>query len=665
MPKYRPLTDQDHELIAPYYVPRPKGVIPSTEIDDTPAYCFKVNQDWLSHVLGVLFALTEHDAWLGTSQEVEFARSEIRRLISSIAPCEEATMPSFVGQLVFGWWGSCPENTLPLNGGLYEKAEYPDLWEHLDALPGNNFEVDSLYFMLPNAGGYNLTATGEYWTNPFDEGTKIHYNFVNGSYGGERIHTLTTGELPIHNPLGSIAATTPGGGSVESIAVRGGAGVAVYPGGYAIGGGQAHNNMPPHLNARLCIVFKDVNSVSNSIRFRQNPSNPCQLQQSFNNGISWSLAFDYSLCGSGEPETTLTDILAAIQALQDLLELYNGDVTNISDDLVYGDSDDGIRDNALCFAVGLYLDALYSSLRNAAEKSNSGQNPTWQQQTSWALEATALGVGAVAALTPGLNLAVLGTIGLGAAFGALGFDIWDAYISSEEPPVFEDYDLSNWQCCITGELSGSTISQASFALALQTCLVPADLPGREIIELAIQNISLDEKQFVAFLKLLADVTTSALDGVELPCPCDPENCIEIDFESELDPDPVVVHPSSEFVNGVGIRSLDVGGVAAGRLYWSSPVVVTSIEIEWRRPKNVPPGSGGNNCTIIDISNGGYVSIGNTGSTGTAGRVTTVFDTSRAMDALQFTAIGSNPSNANLKGLIYRLKVCWQGSGVPT
>lgn len=81
--KYRPATDADTSILNPAFAPRTAQEIPTTAIDDSPTYCFEINEDWLPHILGVLSALDQPDAWLGTESEIEAARDQIRKLMTS------------------------------------------------------------------------------------------------------------------------------------------------------------------------------------------------------------------------------------------------------------------------------------------------------------------------------------------------------------------------------------------------------------------------------------------------------------------------------------------------------------------------------------------------------------------------------------------------------
>src|ERR1044071_1606822 len=61
--------------------------------------------------------------------------------------------------------------------------------------------------------------------------------------------------------------------------------------------GEPDDRRATEVAAHFRELFEEI-TVSNcaSIQLQQNPVNPCQLMQSFDNGLTWSLAFDYGLC---------------------------------------------------------------------------------------------------------------------------------------------------------------------------------------------------------------------------------------------------------------------------------------------------------------------------------------------------------------------------------
>lgn len=79
--------DESHiELISrlsvPRYATRPNPTpIPMAHWDDDPLYCLKVNDEWISHILGVMIALDQPDAWIGTHDEIYAARQQVNEIM--------------------------------------------------------------------------------------------------------------------------------------------------------------------------------------------------------------------------------------------------------------------------------------------------------------------------------------------------------------------------------------------------------------------------------------------------------------------------------------------------------------------------------------------------------------------------------------------------------
>jgi len=97
MPEQRPAfySDEDFAIIRPYYAPRPEpGPIPEPGIFDDPVACVRINRSWIPHILGILDALDQIDAWQGTSEQIDAARGEIQALmIALMQPCEAEPCP--------------------------------------------------------------------------------------------------------------------------------------------------------------------------------------------------------------------------------------------------------------------------------------------------------------------------------------------------------------------------------------------------------------------------------------------------------------------------------------------------------------------------------------------------------------------------------------------
>lgn len=69
-------------LSVPRYAPRLQATpIPGARWDDEPLYCLKVNDEWVSHILGVLGAMDQPDTWVGTPDEIYDARQQVNEIM--------------------------------------------------------------------------------------------------------------------------------------------------------------------------------------------------------------------------------------------------------------------------------------------------------------------------------------------------------------------------------------------------------------------------------------------------------------------------------------------------------------------------------------------------------------------------------------------------------
>lgn len=176
---------------------------------------------------------------------------------------------------------NCPPNCLECDGAIYNRADYPRLWEVLDdslKLNADEFRTPPLIgsFVLAGSGSF-----GEY--PPFQEGGQAEVTLTAGQMpehghtaqphshtNAPHSHTtlphshgevvavpgiIPPGEIPVPVPVATAApgVTSPAGVDVVSSGVViNGATVVID----AAGGGEAHNNMPPYYTLRYCMIAR-------------------------------------------------------------------------------------------------------------------------------------------------------------------------------------------------------------------------------------------------------------------------------------------------------------------------------------------------------------------------------------------------------------------------
>jgi microcystin-dependent protein len=200
------------------------------------------NTQWyIKEVLDALLSLTMPDNWEKSGDvTVDEVISASTTLIESFSTMLGTIQPIATTDV--------PEYMLLCNGAMYSKADYPRLYDVLDAA----FIVDADTFVTPNLMGRVVM------------GASVDY--VVGTSGGEIEHTLTVDEIPAHTHIDS-------GHShpiklIDSLAFAPGEEPVVVPQPLIApyftesaqanlentGGGAAHNNLQTYLALRWGIV---------------------------------------------------------------------------------------------------------------------------------------------------------------------------------------------------------------------------------------------------------------------------------------------------------------------------------------------------------------------------------------------------------------------------
>lgn len=233
---HRALTEFEQTLYMPNYVPRPRRSAPGTAILDAPSYYTRINADWLPHILGVITALDQPDAWQGTEAEIDDARNQIREFIDSLKRVYMlpiGTKLDFAGKLA-----DLPDWCLPCDGTTYDRVDYPELYAALDDV----FILDADTFQTPDTQERVIVGLGG--------------SYSMGDTFGENAHALTEAENAQHHhtyysPTYNV--------DVESVGVPDptGVGLPKLPENTSnSGSGQAHENRQPSLVLRHYIIAR-------------------------------------------------------------------------------------------------------------------------------------------------------------------------------------------------------------------------------------------------------------------------------------------------------------------------------------------------------------------------------------------------------------------------
>lgn len=242
-----------------------------------------------------------------------------------------------------------------------------------------------------------------------------------------------------------------------------------------------------------------------NFQLRQNPANSCQLQQSFDGGENWLLAFDYSICQSITKDTLgQVDILE--QQLQEIIDALNGasgNVGTVYPDLEYDASpDDEFRDLALCAGIHDFIDFICELVLE--ERNN--------QATYARIGAILLSIASAVLIASGigspLGLAIATALVLGYA------TIWDGI---SELVLNDDEARELVACCMYDALQGSTLTQVAFENSLDGCAFTGGTNEAQIAG-AIVGMLDDTDIYMAFVDFVNEKYRPAVLGL-VTCPC--------------------------------------------------------------------------------------------------------------------------------------------------
>lgn len=211
--------------------------LPTPDAPLTPSYrqvllTVPSNADLERYLWGALSAISYWTSWdeVGT-MTAEQAAAYVKAVLMSR---QEFSM---LGVIVPVYLETLPTTMLLCDGSVYNKVDYPQLWELLPLA-----SKDATSFTLPDL------------RSKFLLGASVDY--LAGSSGGEADVTLTVAEMPSHTHSYFLPTFNI---DVESVGVPDPTGVgqpALSQSTGSQGGDQPHNNMPPYFAVRYAIIAK-------------------------------------------------------------------------------------------------------------------------------------------------------------------------------------------------------------------------------------------------------------------------------------------------------------------------------------------------------------------------------------------------------------------------
>lgn len=223
--------------------------VPSAGVFDSPGVQICLNTEWVSHLDGLIGALLERTAWVGTETEIDTAIQEVHKLLvkfCDVGDCQVVMVQ--VGDIKQGVQYGDHNGWLKCDGRQLATPDYADL---ATALGAGGWNVDEDFFNLPNFVGRVAVGAGVSPQAPASPRAQ-------GVYFGADTHTLTEQQIPAHqhgqrtrNNEAANAFTVTGGANLfpSSGFTTGTNRLATDP----AGGGQAHNNLQPSLTVNFFI----------------------------------------------------------------------------------------------------------------------------------------------------------------------------------------------------------------------------------------------------------------------------------------------------------------------------------------------------------------------------------------------------------------------------
>jgi hypothetical protein len=324
---------------------------------------------------------------------------------------------------------------------------------------------------------------------------------------------------------------------------------------------------------------------------RQNPEDPCQLQASYDDGVTWATVFDYSVCMQSETKeiVTVANAYDMHTEVTNNMAVYEGDITNVYAGWGYGDDDDEYRDEALCWALRQWID-LVCELAIKLLHDQLDEN----KQTLEAIADSLQAVGEIVAIMVGFELFPAWAVYAGLAFTVAGSaGEVAATLMEVDPSVFQDDQAKEEVACVIyNAMKGVTPSFADWNNSLDNHGLMGN--AGHIADASFMWQWSDES-FVQFFKFMGPMIDIVKYGADLGCPCEGDwtHIWEISELSGSEPHttynndaPAFEILSGEYVAGVGIDGEDdiVSGKckhrARGRQEAFNPRTITRVRFDY-------------------------------------------------------------------------------------
>lgn len=374
------------------------------------------------------------------------------------------------------------------------------------------------------------------------------------------------------------------------------------------------NNLSVSLDAlqlKIAHIDGQLDGGCTMFRLQQNPDVPCLLEQSFDSGETWSLAFDYSLCQTSDSITIQNTWNVANTWNIDNDIIYDNDIINIYPVWEYtGGDDDADNDAALCAAITAWVEMICDATIATIVNENSDIE---SQVEFWSTLTAAMGSAAVIAAAFGIYPAAGLFAGTGLLLSSVAIIAAGEWQLSDPAPYRNQTARDEVICTMYAALAGSTPTYAAWSGSLSVAMSGDAEDIREIVDAYNQA----EMGFVNWAGFFADLIAIGATSLGNDCAA----CTTFTHYWEID----TVSGSAEhttynddepnwtaiwgaYAAGVGIEAGDKVGPpcrrwAVAELDWTSPSrTLTRIrfDYDWAAGQIDDWGAAAANITINDV-----------------------------------------------------------------
>lgn len=321
----------------------------------------------------------------------------------------------------------------------------------------------------------------------------------------------------------------------------------------------------------LASKIEEILMANLRLRFRPDPNDPCRVEYSVDDGVTWELAWDAGAClskSSGSIHITVSNYATYQTVINETTIVYDGDVTNIAPDWAYGGSGNAHRNNAMCYALRIYVDLICDTA--IALNKKSIKDDLWGIANAIS---DALADAAAIFYTLGEIIGEYAAIpAVALALGKVGSEVLEIWLR-EDWESYDDSDAREEVLCYALErMINATPAFPTWEGMLGGFTGSANA---EIIAEAVEASLHDEDVFMEYMLLMSSVIGVSEAGVDLMCPCLMDWYHAIDFTAGLGGF-VVTHGA--WSTGVGIESgnwdVDISGQS-----WATRGVTGYIDYE--------------------------------------------------------------------------------------